>query len=131
MLTCFLHIWSMLMRNMLKTDAIFWRKTLPQTHFGSYFQKGKIFPFGKESVFPFQKNHPLSEDRKFKLLLCMSLVFCALGNLSFNDDNHILRFFTEGFENLSSSFFLISKICYQVLSKECRCIYTSHLGSFI
>ena len=28
MLTSFLHIWSMLMKNMLKTDVIFWRKTM-------------------------------------------------------------------------------------------------------
>ena len=28
-------------------------QSIPQTHFASYFQKGKIFPSGKESVFPF------------------------------------------------------------------------------
>ena len=46
----------------------------------------------------------------------MSLVFCASRNVSFNDHNHILKFFTEGFENLPSSSFLIPKVCYQVLS---------------
>ena len=46
----------------------------------------------------------------------MSLVFCALRNISFNDSNHILKFFTKGFENLPSSFFfLIPKTCYQVV----------------
>ena len=48
----------------------------------------------------------------------MSLVFGALRNISINDDYHILilKFFTEGFENLPSSFFSIQKICYRVLS---------------
>ena len=78
---------------------------IPQTHFGSYFQKRKIFHLGNESIFLFWKNHPLSEDKKFKLSLCMLLVFCASRNVSFNDNNHILKFFTEGFENLPSSFF--------------------------
>ena len=58
-------------------------QSIPQTHFASYFQKGKIFPSGKESVFPFQKNHPLSEDAKFKLSPCMSLAFFAVRNISF------------------------------------------------
>ena len=61
----------------------------------------------------------------------MSLVFYASKNISFNDDNHILKFFTEGFENLPPSFFLIPKICYQALSKARGCIYTSRSGSFI
>ena len=39
----------------------------------------------------------------------MSLVFSASRNVSLNDDNHILKFFTEGFENLPSSFFFYSK----------------------
>ena len=39
----------------------------------------------------------------------MSLVFGASRNVSFNDDNHILKFFTEGFENLPSSFFFNSE----------------------
>ena len=82
-------------------------QSIPQTRFGSYFQKGKIFPFGKESIFPFGKNHPLSEDTKFKLLLCMSLVFSASRNVSLSDDKYILKFFTEGFENLAFSFFLL------------------------
>ena len=51
------------------------QQSVPQTRFGSYLQKGKIFPFGKESIFPFRKNHPLSEDTKFKLSLCMLLLF--------------------------------------------------------
>ena len=45
------------------------KQSVPQSLFDSYFQKGKIFPFGKESVFPFRKNHPLSEDTKFKFPL--------------------------------------------------------------
>ena len=83
-------------------------QSVPQTHFGSDFQKGKIFPFGKESVFLFRKNQPLLEDRKFKLLMCMLLVFCASRNVSFNYNNHFLKFFT-GFENLPSSSFLNSE----------------------
>ena len=62
--------------------------------------------------------------------MCMLLVFCASRNVSFNYDNHFLKFFT-GFENLLSSFFLIPKISYQVLSKACGCICTSCSGSFI
>ena len=88
------------------------------------FNRGRSSLLGKKSVFSNWKYHPLSEDRKFKSLLCMSLVFCASRNVSFNDSNHILKFFTKGFENLPSSFFLIPKICYQVLSKACGCIYT-------
>ena len=102
-------------------------QSVPQTHFGSYFQKGKIFP-----IFSFWKNHiPLSKDTKFEMSLCMSLVFGASRNVSFNDDNHILKFFTEGFENLPSSFFLIPKICYRVLGSAFGRIYTCHSGSFI
>ena len=61
----------------------------------------------------------------------MSLVFCASRNVSFNDDNHILKFFTEGFENLSSSFFLIPKICYQVLSSARGYIFYFPFGKFL
>ena len=39
----------------------------------------------------------------------MSLVFYASKNISFNDDNHILKFFTEGFENLPPSFIFNSE----------------------
>ena len=81
----------------------------PQIRFGSYFLKEKIFTFRKESIFPFRKNHPLSEDTKFKLPLCMSLMFGALRNISFNYDDHILKFFTEGFKNLPSSLFQFRK----------------------
>ena len=42
-------------------------------------------------------------------LFCMLLLFGALRNVSFNDNNHILRFFTEGSENLPSSFFQFLK----------------------
>ena len=42
----------------------------------------------------------------------MSLVFGALRNVSLNNDNHILKFFTKGFENLLSNFFLNLKINY-------------------
>ena len=37
--------------------------------------------------------------------LCMSLVFGASRNFSLSDDKYILTFFTDGFENLSSSSF--------------------------
>ena len=61
----------------------------------------------------------------------MSLEFGASRNVSFNEDNHILKFFTEGLENLPSSFFLIPKICYHVLGSARGFIYTSRSGSFI
>ena len=38
----------------------------------------------------------------------MLLVFNASRNISFNDDNHILKFFTKGFENLTSENLLSS-----------------------
>ena len=60
----------------------------------------------------------------------MSLVFCASRNVSCNDDNHILKFFTEGFENLPSSFFLIPKIRYQVLSSARGFIFYFPFGKF-
>ena len=85
------------------------RQSVPQTRFESYFLNGKIFLFGKESIYPFRKNHPLSEDTKLKSLLYMSLVLGALRNVSFNDDNHILKVFTEGSENFWSSLFFNSE----------------------
>ena len=106
-------------------------QSIPQICFRSYFQNKKIFLFGKKSIFPFWKNHPLSENTKFKLSLCMSLVFGASRNISFNYNNHIFKLFTKGFENLLSCFFLIPKICYQVLGSARACIYTSCSGSFI
>ena len=106
-------------------------QSAPETCFGSYFQKGKIFPFGKESIFLFRKNHPLLDDTKFRLLLCMLLVLRVSRNISFSDSNHISKFITKGFENLPSSFSLIPKICYQVLSSTRGCIYTSCSRSFI
>ena len=36
-------------------------------------------------------------------------MFVASRNVSSNDDNHILKFFTKGFENLPSSFFFNSE----------------------
>ena len=89
----------------LNTNYSASKQSVPQTCFSSYFQKGKIFPFRKESIFPFQKHHPLSENTKFTLLLCMSLAFGKLKYVSFGNDNHTLKFFTEDFENLLSSFF--------------------------
>ena len=107
------------------------KQSVPQTRFGSYFQKGKIFLFKKESTFLFRENHPLLEDKKFKLLLlCILLVLCASRNISFNDGNHISKFITEGFENLPSSFFLISKICNKVLSSARGCIFYYPFGKF-
>ena len=61
----------------------------------------------------------------------MSLVFGSSRNVSFNDDNHILKFFTEGLENLPSSFFFNPKICYRVLGSARDCIYASRSESFI
>ena len=78
----------------------------------------------------FRERISLLENKKFKLSLCMSLVFCASRKVSFNDDNHILKFFTEGFENLRSSFFFNPKICYQVLSSAHGCIFYFLFGKF-
>ena len=95
-------IWMSVFQLLLSLVLIFsislWQYTVHITNlFGNCLQKGKIFPFGKELIFPFQKNHPLSEDKKFKMSLCMSLVFGASRNVSFSNDNHILKFFTESF----------------------------------
>ena len=60
----------------------------------------------------------------------MSLVLCASRNVSFNDENHILKFFTEGFENLPSSSFLIPKVCDQVLSSARGFIFYFPFGKF-
>ena len=97
--------------------------SVTQTRFGSYFQKGMIFPFRKKSIFLLQENNPLLEDTKFNLLLCMSLVFTASRNVSFSDNNHILKVASKGFENLPSSIFSVPKLCYQAMSCACDCIY--------
>ena len=95
--------------------------------YGSYFQKGKFFHFGKESIFSFWKNHPLSEDKQFKLLLCMSLVVGAMRNISLSDDKYIWKFFTEGFENLPSSFSFNSE---NLLSSSERCTWPQFFFPF-
>ena len=118
-------------RFLYKTLFEIHNQSVPETCFGSYFQKGKIFSFGKESFSPFRKNHPLLDDTKFRLLLCILLVLRASRNISFSDSNHFLKFITKGFENLPSSFSLIPKICYQLLSSARGCIYTSRSRSFI
>ena len=86
-----------------------------------------MFPFGKESIFLFRKNYPLSEDTKFKLSLCMSLVFSASRNVSFSVDHHILKFFTEGFENLPSTCFFNSE---NLLSSSEQCMWLDLHFSF-
>ena len=50
----------------------------------------------------------------------MSLVFGTARNISFNDDDHILKFFTEGFENSPSSFFFNSE---NLLSSIGKCTW--------
>ena len=105
--------------------------SVPQTRFGSYFQKGKIFHFGKESIFPFRKNHSLSEDKKIKLSLCMSLVVGAPRNVSLSDDKYIWKFFTEGFENLPSSFFFNPENLLRVLSDARGRNFSSRSESFV
>ena len=104
--------------------------SVPQIRFGSYFQKGKIFHFGKESIFPFRKNHSLSEDKKIKLSLCMSLVVGAPRNVSLSDDKYIWKFFTEGFENLPSSFFFNPENLLRVLSDARGRNFSSRSESF-
>ena len=102
-------------RFLYKTLFEIHNQSVPETCFGSYFQKGKIFSFGKESFSPFRKNHPLLDDTKFRLLLCILLVLRASRNISFSDSNHFLKFITKGFENLPSSFSLIPKIFNSVI----------------
>ena len=102
-------------RFLYKTLFEIHNQSVPETCFGSYFQKGKIFSFGKESFSPFRKNHPLLDDTKFRLLLCILLVLRASRNISFSDSNHILKFITKGFESLPSSFSLIPKIFNSVI----------------
>ena len=102
-------------RFLYKTLFEIHNQSVPETCFGSYFQKGKIFSFGKESFSPFRKNHPLLDGTKFRLLLCILLVLRASRNISFSDSNHFLKFITKGFENLPSSFSLIPKISNSVI----------------
>ena len=97
------------------------------------FQKGKIFPFGKEFVFLFQKNHPLSADAKFELSLCMLLVFCASRNIFNEKQQSYFEIFHQRFWKFTVKFFSVffnSENCYQVLSSAHGCIYTSHSGKF-
>ena len=61
----------------------------------------------------------------------MSLVVGASRNVSLSDDKNIWKFFTEGFKNLPSSFFLIPKICYGVLNGTRGLNFSSRLRSFI
>ena len=86
-------------------------------------KRGRSSLSGKNSSSRFGRIISFRKTKKIKLSLCISLVFCASRNVSFNDHNHILKFFTEGFENLPSSFFLIPKVCYQVLSSASGCIF--------
>ena len=48
----------------------------------------------------------------------MSLVFCASRNVSFNEDNHILKFSTNVLENLLSSFFFNSENQSSILEQS-------------
>ena len=91
--------------------------------FRQLFPKGKIFSFGRKSVFLFQKNHPLLEDTIFKLLLWISLVFRPSTNVPFSANNHILKFFIKSFENHYQVFFFNSE---NLLSSIDQCT-----GSFI
>ena len=74
-------------------------------------RKNPFSGFGR--IIPFRKT-------QFKLSLCMSLVFGASRNVSFNDENHILKFFTKGFENLPSSFLFNSE---NLLSRIGQCMW--------
>ena len=89
-------------KNELSTEPWTVRTTNP---FRQLLPKEEDLLIWKEYFFPFQKNYPLLEDTKFKLSLYMSLVLCALGNASFNQNNHISKLFTKGFENVLSVFF--------------------------
>ena len=54
-------------------------------------------------------------------------MFGAWRNASFNDDNHIFKFFIEGFENLPSSFLFNSEI---LLSSIGQCTWLHLYFSF-
>ena len=85
-----------------KTWFVIHNQSVLQTRFGKYFWKGNIFPIRKESMFPY----PLLENTRFKLFLCMLIVFRTSRNISFSDDNHILKFFAEGFWKFTIKSFL-------------------------
>ena len=54
---------------------------------------------GKDRLFREKINFLVLEDRKFKLLLSMSLVFRASTKIYFSDSDHILKFAIKGFDD--------------------------------
>ena len=124
---------TLLMIN-LENINIYSHQCVPETCFSSYFQKGKILIFGKESIFLFLllgRIIPFWKAKKFILSLCMLLVFGALKNVSFSNNNRISKFLQKVLKISFWVSFPVQKICYQVLSSARDCIYTSHSGSFI
>ena len=67
---------------------------------------------GKNLSSYFRRIIPFQKTQKLKLLL---------RNVSPKDNDHILKFFTEGSENLV----LIPRICHQKISSGCGCIQSN------
>ena len=67
--------------------------------------KGRSSLLEKNPSSCFRRIIHFPKDTKFKLLLCISIVFGASRNVSLKDhNNHILKLFTEAFKNLLSIF---------------------------
>ena len=74
--------------------------------------KGKDLLFWERINFPvLEEPSPSGRHKTLNVTSVQSINKCF-----FSDNNHILKFFMKGFKNLPSSFFLILKICYQVLT---------------
>ena len=77
---------------------------------------------GKDLLFWGRINFPVSEEpspsgrHKTEIVAVNVTSVQSINKCFFSDNNHILKFFIKGFKNLPSSFFLILKICYQVLT---------------
>ena len=102
-----------------------------QKHILAVTSKREDLPFRERiHIFQFGNNHPLSEDKKFKLLLCMSLVVGASRNISLSDkifgnfSLNVLKIYCQ-------VFFLILKICYWLLSSAYGRNFSSCSGNFI
>ena len=89
------------------------QKNVAKQNFARKMRKARCFISRKKQVFlvDFSAEFPIFPriSKNQPNISLMSLVLCTSRNVSFNDDNHILKFFNEGFENLPSSFFFNSE----------------------
>ena len=97
------------------------RLAVPTTNpFRQLLTKGKDLPI-------WERIHllVLEESSPFGIISFVAVhvasVWCTK-KLSFNDDNHILKFFTEGVENLLSSFFFNSENLLSSI-EQCTCLH--------